>query len=343
MVRQAELRFLPFRNDLRNDLRTLLLYNLDKASDLPEQHPQEDPLTNTPIPAPGNLYDVGGYRLHLQCQGHGSPAAIFDTGLGFNSTPWANVLPETAKYTCACAFDRAGYGWSEPAPEDVQRTSRQIVEELRILLRAGEIPAPYILVGHSFGAINMLVFAYTYPQEVAGLVLVDPSHPEMFTRVQGVPSPAVMRRSFQAFDFLGRLGLLRWIGPAAVKRMLPNGEVTLPPEAWNALLAFASDPQQYQTAGRETEVGIESFAQARGGPGSLGDLPVIVLSADWWVKGKQTSMKRSALELRKEMTVLSSHAVHRFVEDCDHSTLPVLRPEAVAGAVKEILDSVRSG
>ncbi len=295
---------------------------------------------SAPFPAPGRLYDVGGYRLHLQCQGQGHPAAIFDSGLGANSIVWTNTLAAAAEHTRACAFDRAGYAWSEPAPEHVQRTSRQIVAELRILLEKAEVPPPYILVGHSFGAINMLVYAYAYPGEVAGLVLVDPSHPEMFTRAQGVPSPAVVRRSYQAFDWMGRLGLLRWFGPAFAKRLLPEGEETLPPEAWGALLAFASHSQDFHTAGREAEMGLENFAQARGETGSLGDLPVIVLSADWWVRGKQTAMKRSLLKLREEQAKLSSRAEHRIVAGCEHSDLPVVHPEAMAEAVKQILDVV---
>ncbi len=114
----------------------------------------------------------------------------------------------------------------------------------------------------------------------------------------------------------------------------------LPPEAWGALLAFASRSQDFRTASREAEMGLENFAQARGEPGSLGDLPVIVLSADWWVRGKQTAMKRSLLTLREEQAMLSSRAEHRIVAGCEHSDLPVVHPEAVAEAVKQILDVV---
>ena len=291
------------------------------------------------IPSPpGQLFDVGGYRLHLQCLGQGNPAAVMDSGLSGNSILWVNTLPAIAALTKACAFDRAGYAWSDPAPAGVPRTSQQIVAELRQLLQAAHISPPYILIGHSFGAINMLVYAYSHPDEVAGLVLVDPSHPDMFERVPNVPSPQAMQRSYKAIAGLGRLGLLRWLGPALMRRLLPEGQHTLPPEAWSALLAFAARAQDYDTAQREAGHGVENFAQARGGPGSLGDVPLEVLSAEWWITGKITPMKQVLPILRGEQAALSSRGNHRFVSGCDHTTLPVVRPDAVAEAVGRILE-----
>ena len=298
-------------------------------------------MNRIPVP-PGHLYNLDGYRLHLQCQGDGQPAAVMDSGLGGNSLFWTNALPVVARLTRACAFDRAGYAWSDPAPADVMRTSRNIVEELRRLLEAAGNEPPYILVGHSFGAINMLVYAYTYPQEVAGLVLVDPSHPEMFTRVPGVPSPKTMKRSFQLIASLGKLGLLRWLGPRLARQVLPDGPKALPAETWQAAVAFLSQPKEYQTAGREAQKGVENFAAARGSPGSLGDLPLEVLSADFWVTGKQTPMKQAVLLLRDEQAALSTRGHHRIVENCDHTNLPVVQPDAVAEAIRRVLELVES-
>jgi pimeloyl-ACP methyl ester carboxylesterase len=220
------------------------------------------------------LIDVGGYRLHLWCQGSGSPAVILDSGLAGNSLLWACVLPLISRQTQACAFDRAGYAWSDPAPYRVPRTSQQIVNELRLALASAGVPPPYILIGHSFGAINMLVFTYCFPAEVAGLVLVDPSHPEMMERVPGVPSAETMQRSFGMLAGLGRISLSRWLGPLLLKQLLPQGRQMMPPEAWGALIAFASRSNDYRTASQEASFGRESFEQARGGPGSLGSLPL---------------------------------------------------------------------
>jgi pimeloyl-ACP methyl ester carboxylesterase len=304
-------------------------------------------LTNTlenhmsTLPPPGRLFDVGGYRLHMQCNGSGSPAVVMDSGLTGNSILWANTLPLIGEFTRACAFDRAGYAWSDPAPAGLSRASRQIVAELRTVLKSASIPPPYILAGHSFGAINMLAYAYQHPQEVAGLLLVDPSHPEMFERVPKVPSPEAMARSFKVIIALGRIGLLRWLGPALVKRLLPDGKERLPSGAWEALVTFASHPKEYQTAQREAQSGRESFALARGGPGSLGDLPLEVLSADWWVSGKKSAMKEMIFKLREEQAALSSHGRHHVVSGCDHANLPVLRPDAVAESVNRILQECR--
>ena len=288
-------------------------------------------------PPPGQLYDVGGYRLHIHCQGSGSPAAIMDSGLAGNSLLWTNALPAIARYTRACTFDRAGYAWSDPAPAELPRTSRQMIAELRTALDKASIHPPYILIGHSFGAINMLVYAYTYPQEVAGLVLVDPSHPEMFERVPKVPSGETVARGFRLISSLGNLGLLRWLGPILARRLLPDGEQTLPPEAWSALVAFASQRKEYQTAAREASLGNENFASALGGPGSLGDLPLEILTADWWTIGKQTPMKKAVLPMREEQAALSLRGQHRIVSGCDHTSLPVVRPDAVADSVQRIL------
>jgi pimeloyl-ACP methyl ester carboxylesterase len=290
---------------------------------------------------PGHLIDVGGYKLHLWCQGSGSPAVILDSGLAGNSLLWACTLPLISQQTQACAFDRPGYAWSDPAPDGVPRTSQQIVQELRLALEGAGVPPPYILVGHSFGAINMLVFAYNLPQEVAGLILVDPSHPEMMERVPGLPSAEAMGRSYRVLASLDRIGLLHWLGPLLLKRLLPQGRQTLPPETWDALVAFVSRSDDYRTASREVSFGRQSFAQARGEPGSLGNLPLEVLSSERWVSGKITPMKRMAAQLHAELASLSSRGRHLTVSDCDHADLPVVRPDAVADSVAHILDVLR--
>src|SRR5713226_519244 len=119
-------------------------------------------------PAPGKLIDVGGYRLHINCTGTGSPTVILDAGLGGTSLDWSKVQPAVAHFTRVCSYDRAGYGWSDTGPGP--RTSQQIVKELHLLLMHAQISGPYILVGHSLGGLNMRLYAYRYPGEVAGMV-----------------------------------------------------------------------------------------------------------------------------------------------------------------------------
>src|SRR3989304_10304359 len=127
-------------------------------------------------PAPGQLVDVGGRKMHINCVGQGSPTVLLEAGLGHYSLFWAYVQPEVAKYTRVCSYDRAGYGWSESSP--MPRTANAEVDELHTLLVNADVQGPYILVGHSLGGMNMRVFANNYPDEVVGMVLVDSFHEE---------------------------------------------------------------------------------------------------------------------------------------------------------------------
>ena len=120
---------------------------------------------------PGQLVDAGGFRLNLCCMGSGSPTVVFDSGWGDWAPVWSKVQPEVAKWTRACSYDRAGYGFSDPGP--VPRTSVRIAEELHTALHHAGITGPYILVGSSFGGDNVRVLANLYMGEVAGLVLDD--------------------------------------------------------------------------------------------------------------------------------------------------------------------------
>ena len=125
-------------------------------------------------PPPGQLVDIGGYRLHLWCTGNGAPAVILDTGLGGSSAGWYFVQPDVARFTRVCSYDRAGMGYSDPGPSP--RTARRIASELATLLDRSGIAGPVVLVGASIAGFNVRVFASDHPERAAGLVLVDASH-----------------------------------------------------------------------------------------------------------------------------------------------------------------------
>jgi pimeloyl-ACP methyl ester carboxylesterase len=292
-------------------------------------------MTTLPGFPPGERVDIGGYGLNLHRGGQGSPAVVFDTGLGTTALLWARVLPLVSDFTTTCAFDRAGYGASDPAPGHLPRTSAQIVQEARLLLQKAGVAPPYVLVGHSFGAINMTWYALHHPEEVAGLVLVDPSHPQMFERVPGMPSSRSMTRGMRVVAALSRWGVLKPFSSLLARGVFPQIK-TFPPEMRTALVAMSAQSQNFAAALREAEASDESFHSAVCDPGSLGDLPVIVLSAGWWVTGKQTPMKQAMPGLREEQAKLSTRGEHQIVEGCDHSDLPILRPDAVAEAVRRI-------
>jgi pimeloyl-ACP methyl ester carboxylesterase len=141
-------------------------------------------------PPPGQIVDVGGYRLHINCQGSpmpGSPTVVMEGGNAESCLTWAAVQPEVARFARVCTYDRAGLGWSERSPKP--RTASNITEELHTLLAKAGVEPPYVLVGHSIGGMFVRYYAHRYPDQVAGMVLVDAAHEEQYLRF-----PESMRR-----------------------------------------------------------------------------------------------------------------------------------------------------
>ena len=132
-------------------------------------------------PPPGKMIDVGDHRMHIDCVGQGSPTVVLDTALGAMSASWVRVQQEVSGTTRVCAYDRAGMGWSQSGPEP--RDAKQVAGELHALLEGAGIDGPYVLVGHSFGGLYMQTYAARYPEEVAGVALIESSHPEQFSRL----------------------------------------------------------------------------------------------------------------------------------------------------------------
>lgn len=129
------------------------------------------------FPQEGKSVDVGGYKLNINCIGQGSPTVVLEAGLTVPAISWRLVQRGIAKFTRVCSYDRAGYDWSDPGP--MPRTSSQSMKELHTLLQnAGEKP-PFVPVGHSFGGTNARIYNSLYPNEVAGMVLVDPGHEDL--------------------------------------------------------------------------------------------------------------------------------------------------------------------
>src|SRR3989454_1075347 len=156
-------------------------------------------------PPPGRLVNVGGHRLHIYCTGGGTPTVVMDSGFPGTSLSWTFVQPEVAKFTRACSYDRAGLGWSDAGP--MPRTSRQIVDELHTLLRNARVEGPYVLVGHSFGTFTVRLYASTYPDEVAGMVLVVPTYPGEWLCMTGTVKRILMGAIQLSRYGKGRAGL----------------------------------------------------------------------------------------------------------------------------------------
>lgn len=187
-------------------------------------------------PPPGQLVDVGGYRMHIHCGGEGEPALVLEGGTGEWSTYWRPIQPALAETTRVCAYDRAGMGWSDEAPADVPRTAQQIAVELELLLRQAGIPGLYVLAAYSAGGLYSGAFVQRFPQLVVGLVMADASHESLF-----VPLPEL---------FSGRLGLFRVVagllaplGIVRAKGILPPARPAVPSAEQVGARVLARGPQ----------------------------------------------------------------------------------------------------
>src|SRR5215204_845310 len=183
-------------------------------------------------PAPGEMVNVGGYSLHIRCVGQGSPTVVLDAGSGAFSAHWVRVQQEVSGTTRVCSYDRAGMGWSEMGPDP--RDAKQITSELHTLLGKAGIEGPYVLVGHSFGGMYMQTYAARYPDEVAGVALVDTStDPDQFSqRPEGRDSYEPQKQSFAVVSQLVRFGvsLPARLGVVRLLSNLDPASSELPPQ-----------------------------------------------------------------------------------------------------------------
>lgn len=313
---------------------------------------------------PHEQIDIGGgRRLNLFCLGSGEHTVIFDSGLSDWSSTWALVQPEIAQQARACSYDRGGLGYSDPLPSETVRTPFAIVSDLRALLEAANITEPVILVGHSLGGFNMKLFAALYPEEVAGVVLVDPSEDRSEARVRFAEAMAdrygptiAAQAQLQSIDEL-KLTFRHFAdcrARAGSTGLDPASEdyrrCTDPPRArlGEAILAERVRIQQtpaYQQA-QELEfadsvygdrAGDEIYARLFSGQ-PLGNRPLIVLTAGEYdpAESYADDSFRMWNLLHDQTAALSARGLNRLVPGSRHN-IQVLKPEAVIEAIREVL------
>lgn len=276
-------------------------------------------------PAPGELVDVGGHRLHLLCTGRGGPTVLLESGLGNDVNFWTSVQPAVAAFTRVCAYDRAGLGWSDPGP--LPRDAARIVDELgRLLDRSGE-PPPYVLVGHSNGGPYVRLYAAAHPDHVAGLVLVDPN-PENAPACEELP--ASTRVLYGSLVALSALGVPRLVLPS----LFPLDRSALPPErrAVHGALRARTGAVRALWSEWKSACGLVAKARQAGPPG--GEIPIALMSAGIRPPGAidATSLHRQAAQ--------ALGADHILVEKSGH-WIQLDQPDAVVAAIRDIVDSVR--
>jgi pimeloyl-ACP methyl ester carboxylesterase len=291
-------------------------------------------------PAPGQLVDVGGYRLHIYCVGQDSPTVILEAAADMMSADWGWIQPEIAKHTRVCAYDRAGMGWSEPGPQP--RDARQISTELHSLLTNAGIAGPYVLVGHSAGGLYVRMYATQYAEEVVGMVLVDPGHPDMTARI-----PALEAQNASDVQLVGTMRILSYLG---IPRLLGIGNTNaagLPSERTAEVNAFVSTPQHWATILALIDATPATYDEVRV-TGSLESLPLVVISANtaWLDRGAPADDARRILnELHSELAGLSANSSHRIVEDATHGSLVHNQDDAQASiaAIEAVLTAIQTG
>ena len=279
------------------------------------------------------MVDVGGYRLHLNVMGEdmGDPTVILDAGMVSFSSNWAWIQPEVAKVTRVVAYDRAGLGWSDPGPKP--RDAGRSASELHAALAKLGFRPPYVLAGHSYGGLAARAFAALYRDEVAGIVLVDASHPDQWSRF-GVSS-RLLGFGNKVSSVLARFGFSRLLN--SEYRLLADG---LPPRAHAELMALASSPRALSVSGDAALAWDDRTRPLVNAAATLGDLPLIVLSVT-----EQPRLAEKLTELQAELPPLSSSSKHITVQGAYHEGLLSREPFArlVTESILEVVQAVRSG
>jgi pimeloyl-ACP methyl ester carboxylesterase len=287
-------------------------------------------------PAPGKRENIfaGSDRpslfMHIDCTGRGTPTVILDSGLGDSFISWHKVQPEIAKFTRVCSYDRAGLGYSDSSPRP--RTSRVMVDELHRLLQSAAVPSPYILVGHSMGGFDVRVYASLYRSEVAGMVLVDSSHPEQQERFPPALNDldATWLREQEFFEFTMPFGIPRLLG------FCGNDD---------AVRAVECNFHNLREGVAELKAISESATQTAT-TGSLGDIPLVVLSHD--PDMPQPDLPEDLVkptndaweQMQEELTHLSTRGKQVIAKRSGHY-IQLDRPDLVIEAVRSVVDQTR--
>jgi pimeloyl-ACP methyl ester carboxylesterase len=304
---------------------------------------------------PGRLVYVDTHRLHLRCAGEGAPPVIFDAALGASSLSWSLVQPAVAGLTHACAYDRAGFGWSDAGP--MPRTAGRIADELHELLQRSALRGPFLLVGHSFGGLVTRLFAARHPDQTAGLVLIEPAIPEEWAnptdeqraliargvRLCGYGAVAARRglaRIVSALVRLGALGAARLIVGAISRGGLRREDEgilapiwKLPAEARAVLRHMWTQPKFFEALGSQIETMCESATEVlQAIPGDYGDLPLVVISS--------AGASPSRLAADAALARRSTRGRHVLAPDSGH-WVPLDAPAVVIDAIAETIATIR--
>lgn len=276
---------------------------------------------------PGQIVEVNGRKMHVNCTGQGSPTVILESGLGGGSLDWSLAQPEVAKFARVCSYDRAGIVWSSAGGG--RRDADQITSELRETLEAAHLAPPYVLVGHSIGGVYVQSFAARYSADVAGVVLVDSSHHDQLARIPGIPAfvPVLLKVAAP-------------IGVARVVNQVVTTHPNLSPEVNAERAGLYSHTQTVFAFADEMASIRESLDELRASPMRLGAKPLIVLSRGL-SDGASEETEAAWRTLQNELVVSSSSGEHVIAANSGHY-IQFFEPDLVVDAIRRIIRSVEN-
>ncbi|MBC3872661.1 alpha/beta hydrolase [Undibacterium flavidum] len=307
---------------------------------------------HSPFAKPQQMVDIGGRRLNLYCSGSGKTTVVFDAPGGEAGWNWIQVQPAVAKQTRACVYDRAGMGFSDPSPRPP--TSGNAVEDLHKLLAAAGIAPPYLLVGASFGTANAQLFAYRYPTEVAGLVLVEAEHEDSLARLNKASQGkfAQIQAMFSAIEKACLAESEKGFVPGSELQRTCFGETDDAPVSDGRGLGAARmvqnmSPAYWRLRQAESEVWASGNPELRAARASFGALPIIALVrglSPFAQPGKPQSALNKAVEaenlaMQKEIAALSQRGTVRIVPDSGH-IIHATHPQAVIKAIADVMTQI---
>ena len=277
-------------------------------------------------PAFGRLVAVRDHKLHLVYKANVGPTVVIEQGAGEPSRFWWPVQDKIAEFAGVCTYDRAGYGWSESVAAG--RTIAERAEELHSLLANAGIPGPYILVGHSYGGFIVRCFARNYPDQTAGLVLVDTPEENAFFQPEVLNLYSRLGFINKAVELVARFGVLRLLG-----QVFPLGHVGF---------SFVR-PTEYSAAGDDlaslqlVKVPIGDF----GGENSLGDLPLAVITHGQPFPGPFSILEKGWGEGQTRLAALSTNSLLIRANNSNHA-IQMDEPELVVDAVRRVHAAARN-
>jgi pimeloyl-ACP methyl ester carboxylesterase len=286
--------------------------------------------TDTHVAMPGRLINVDGHNMHLNCTGSGSPTVVLQPGGGAMSSDMGWITPRVAAESRVCVYDRPGRGWSEPV--DSAQDATAIAHGLHTLLQRANVPGPYVLAGHSFGGLYVLTYADLYPDEVAGMVVIDTTAPQDEPTTSGSGNT-------DSYDLVDRIAtLVSTSSQFGLTRLEAMAEVaTLPPRSSDEATASLKTGNSFRAF-------IDEFLSANASTGEaaaltdFADKPLVILTAG-------VGSDADFVATHERLATLSTNGVHRVIDGATHETLLADEKdsEATTQAVLDVLASVRGG